>query len=62
MSATTDWLRERDWHVVMRDYEDSAPYNYAVLDDFLDPARCDELRGKLLDHWGWHSVGQRHAA
>ncbi|MGH4017298.1 MAG: hypothetical protein ACRDSL_25910 [Pseudonocardiaceae bacterium] len=46
-------LTERDWQRVEREYADSAPYNYAVLDDFLTPDAFAGIREQLLSSWGW---------
>jgi hypothetical protein len=43
----------RNWRSVLTDYETSAPYNYAVMDDFLAPDVCQQLHQELLTHLGW---------
>jgi len=42
-----------DWDSVERAYESSAPYNYAVIDNFLEPDACKYLHRKIFEHWGW---------
>jgi hypothetical protein len=54
MGSVTYPLRERDWSTVEREYFASNPFNYAVVDDFLEPDACEGLRQQLLDHWDWH--------
>jgi hypothetical protein len=43
----------RNWQSVFKDYEASAPYNYAVMDDFLHPDVSQQLHQELLNHLGW---------
>jgi hypothetical protein len=54
MHSATSPLLDRDWSTVERDYLVSAPYNFAVVDDFLRPDAYQQLRRQLLDHWDWH--------
>lgn len=46
-------LTPRDWGGVEHQFEESSPYNYAVLDNFLQPEVCEDLRQQLIGHWGW---------
>lgn len=46
-------LQARDWTAVEEAFRTTAPYNYAVLDDFLVPEKCTDLHHALLSHWGW---------
>ena len=52
-SVETPVLAPRDWDAVRTDFEASAPFNYAVMDSFFDPAYLEDLRSKILAHWGW---------
>lgn len=46
-------IAPREWQSVLAAYEASAPYNYAVIDDFLQPDVCKQLHQELLTHPGW---------
>lgn len=46
-------LTERDWSAVLKDYEGSSPFNYAVLDDFLSPETIEVLRSGLVESENW---------
>ncbi|MGH3320243.1 MAG: hypothetical protein ACRDN9_08695 [Streptosporangiaceae bacterium] len=46
-------MRPRDWSAVLDQYRSSQPYSFAVLDDFLEPAVIGQVRGQLLENWGW---------
>ncbi|MGH3568994.1 MAG: hypothetical protein ACRDRH_23810 [Pseudonocardia sp.] len=46
-------LIDRDWNAVTNRYRDSQPYNYAVLDNFLQKDVIDSVRAQLLTQWGW---------
>lgn len=46
-------LTERDWGQVEREYAQSNPYNYSVLDSFFTPATFTSIREQLLSNWGW---------
>lgn len=46
-------IASRNWQSVLEAYESSAPYNYAVMDDFLQPDVCKQLHQELLNHLGW---------
>ncbi len=46
-------LTERDWRRVEREYAESTPYNYAVLDNFFAPEVFASIRAQLLANWGW---------
>jgi hypothetical protein len=43
-----------EWRSLLTAYEASAPYNYAVIDDFLLPDVCKQLHQELLNRPGWH--------
>ena len=43
----------RDWKLVQETFKTSTPFNYVVMDDFLDISCCENLRQQLLNHWGW---------
>jgi len=46
-------IAPRNWELVLEAYHFSAPYNYAVIDNFLYPDACHELHQELLTHAGW---------
>ncbi|GAB1541750.1 hypothetical protein NUACC21_44220 [Scytonema sp. NUACC21] len=46
-------IASRNWQSVLEAYKSSAPYNYAVMDDFLQPHVCKQLHQELLNHLGW---------
>lgn len=46
-------IAPREWQSVLAAYQASAPYNYAVIDDFLQPDVCKQLHQELLNHPGW---------
>lgn len=48
-------IAPREWESVLEAYENSAPYNYAVIDDFLQPDVCQQLHQELLNHPGWRN-------
>lgn len=43
----------KNWQSVLEDYQASFPYNYAVIDNFLQPDICEQLHQELLNHMGW---------
>ncbi len=54
-------IAPHEWQSVLAAYEASAPYNYAVIDNFLQPDICQQLHQELLHHPGWRdqeSTGQ----
>jgi hypothetical protein len=51
--ATSSILTARDWPSVVTCYHSTAPYNYAVLDDFLPDTVIQSVRAQLLTQWGW---------
>lgn len=46
-------LTGRDWGAVLKEFEESSPFNYAVLDDFLSAETLDALRGGLIESGNW---------
>ncbi|MHC0068201.1 hypothetical protein ACWATR_35945 [Nostoc sp. UIC 10890] len=46
-------IASRNWQSVLEVYQASAPFNYAVMDNFLHPDICHKLHQELLNHWGW---------
>jgi hypothetical protein len=46
-------LTDRDWSEVERQYAESDPYNYSVLDEFFTPETFTSIRSQLLSNWGW---------
>ncbi|MDQ3802529.1 MAG: hypothetical protein M3416_01545 [Acidobacteriota bacterium] len=46
-------LTERDWGAVIKDFEGSSPFNYAILDDFLSPETLAALRPELIKSENW---------
>lgn len=46
-------IASRDWQSVLEAYQGSSPYNYAVMDDFLEPGICQQLHQELLEDPGW---------
>ncbi len=46
-------IAPRNWQSVLEVYQASAPFNYAVMDNFLHPDICHKLHQELLNHWGW---------
>lgn len=54
-------IAPHEWQSVLAAYESSTPYNYAVIDNFLQPDICKQLHQELLNHPGWcdqNSTGQ----
>ncbi len=51
-------IAPRNWQAVLEAYQASAPYNYAVMDDFLQPVVCKRLHQELLKHVGWRYQNQ----
>lgn len=54
-------IAPHEWQSVLAAYEASTPYNYAVIDNFLQPDICQQLHQELLNHPGWRdqeSTGQ----
>lgn len=51
-------IAPRNWQSVLEDYQASAPYNYAVMDNFLQPVVCEQLHQELLKHVGWRYQSQ----
>lgn len=54
-TVSKDCLASRNWQLVLEEFQASSPYNYAVMDDFLDPSVCEQLHQELLHHQGWRS-------
>jgi hypothetical protein len=50
MSATRQSV---DWAQIEQEYLTSAPWNAAVIDEFLEPSVLEELRRDLAAHWNW---------
>jgi hypothetical protein len=46
-------LQPRDWGAAEQSFRSSAPFDFVVLDDFLDDGLCRSLHGELVGHWGW---------
>ena len=46
-------LTDRDWGEVERSFDQTFPYNFAVLDDFFTPSALEFFQKSLLSHWGW---------
>jgi len=54
-------ISPRDWQPVLDAYQASTPYNYAAIDDFLEPDVSKRLHQELIEHPGWRSqahIGQ----
>jgi hypothetical protein len=51
--GTAQSLTRRDWAAVERQYDESAPYNYAVMDGFFRQEILVSIREQLLANWGW---------
>lgn len=49
-------LTKRDWGEVERQFAQTSPFHYAVLDDFFSPAALESFRGALIGHWGWNFI------
>ncbi|WP_414583109.1 hypothetical protein [Scytonema sp. PCC 10023] len=48
-------IAPQNWQSVLDAYQSSDPYNYAVIDNFLQPDVCEQLHQELLNHLGWRS-------
>ncbi|MDQ3802526.1 MAG: hypothetical protein M3416_01530 [Acidobacteriota bacterium] len=46
-------INEQDWEAIEAQYAETSPYNYAVIDDFLAPDACSEVRAHLINNKGW---------
>ena len=46
-------VADRDWATALTSFRETSPYNYAVIDDFLDPQLCLRLHQEILAHDGW---------
>lgn len=46
-------IAKRDWHQAVADFDATSPYNYAVMDDFLETDTCQRLHEELLAHPDW---------
>ncbi|NBW41988.1 hypothetical protein EBR25_13455 [bacterium] len=46
-------LGNHDWSKVREDFQKTAPYNFAVIDDFFNPSRAEEVRRAVLDDKSW---------
>jgi hypothetical protein len=53
MNTCADLIVDQDWEAIERQYFDTAPYNYAVLDNFLAPEVCEEVRQAIVKNKGW---------
>lgn len=53
MSSQLGIVSSRNWADVEQTFYATAPYNYAILDTFLDSDACKRLYEKLVNHWGW---------
>lgn len=52
-TAQIPTLTDRDWREVERQYTESSPYNYAILDNFFTPETFSRVREQLISNWGW---------
>ncbi|MBV9141505.1 MAG: hypothetical protein JO115_11405 [Pseudonocardiales bacterium] len=43
-------LRDRDWAAVERSFRSSHPFDFVVLDDFLEDAARSSLHAELVQH------------
>jgi hypothetical protein len=46
-------VNDHDWSAKGAQFFQTSPYNYAVLDNFLSPATCTEVRDHLIHSKGW---------
>ncbi len=53
MFNAVDLIANRDWKAVERQYIETSPYNYAVMDDFLTPEACTQVRQAIVENKGW---------
>jgi hypothetical protein len=53
MVAKSHLINDRDWEMVQKQYCDSEPYNYAVLDDFLVADVLEGIRRSIVNNKGW---------
>jgi hypothetical protein len=51
-------VADRDWDAAMSAFRETSPYNYAVLDGFLEPEDCRRLHRELLSDPGWTRQGR----
>ncbi len=53
MLTAVDLLEQKDWRAVESEYFDSAPYNFAVIDNFFAPETCAFIRDAIVNNKGW---------
>jgi hypothetical protein len=46
-------LTPQSWNAIETTYFETAPFNYAVLDDVLTNEVCDAVREELMSSWAW---------
>jgi hypothetical protein len=46
-------IADRDWDAVEKQFFETQPYNYAVMDDFLVPDAREEVRQAIVSNKGW---------
>jgi hypothetical protein len=49
----TNILNDRDWSVVGESFYKTSPYNYIVIDDFLNEDYLSKFHEDFLNHWAW---------
>lgn len=46
-------VADRDWQPMPMAFRETEPYNYVIMDGFLEPEVCTRLHAELLAHPGW---------
>lgn len=46
------YVRDQDWDRAVRDFAGSAPYNFAVFEDFLTPDALTSVSAQISARWG----------
>lgn len=53
IKLSTNLKDSHDWNQIQKNYKSSFPYNYAIIDNFLEPDLCKLLHQRLYKHWAW---------
>lgn len=50
----SEFFSPRDWTVIKDVFRANEPLGHVIMDGFLCPEICSELRKQTLAHWGWY--------
>lgn len=53
MDTCEELIVEQDWEAIEKQYFETEPYNYAIIDNLLTPDVCEEVRKNIVHNKGW---------